>query len=133
VVAKKEPFSFFGKPAPKKAAPVAPKPAPVAPKKEPFSFFGAPRASGTISIRSTTADGGKKKKAITKKTAAAAPKDKIPVLKKFVQNSDGTLTGIISNSQSFRSGTRITTSPVRKGVKSGQVVKTGSGSQYRLE
>ena len=66
-----------------------------------------------------------------KSTAPIA--DDIPVLSKFVQNEDGSITGVVSNSKNFRTGTRITTSPVRKGATAGMVVKTSSGSQYRLK
>jgi hypothetical protein len=61
------------------------------------------------------------------------PQDDIPVLSKFVQNEDGSITGIVSNSMSYRTGTRITTSPVKKGATAGTVVKTSSGSKYRLK
>ena len=71
-------------------------------------------------------------KSDNKKRSKSKVKDSIPVLSKWVQNSDGSLTGLVSNSDNFRSGTKITTSPVRKGAKAGSVVKTGSGSQYRL-
>jgi len=64
---------------------------------------------------------------------AADADDGIPVLGRFKQNEDGSLTGLVRNSEDFRSGTKITTSPVRQGAKAGQVVKTQSGSKYRLE
>jgi hypothetical protein len=70
-----------------------------------------------------------KKAPVVKK---APPKDDIPVLSRWTQNADGSITGFVSNSSNFRSGTKITTSPVRKGAKGESVVKTGSGSQYRL-
>ena len=114
-------FSLFGaggSPA-KKASP----PAPVVEKKQQskapapsFGFFGGGSAAP--------------KKTAPKKVAVA---DNIPVLSRFSQAADGSLTGIVSNSPNFRSGTRITTSPVPKGAKAGTVVKTSSGSQYRLE
>ena len=55
-----------------------------------------------------------------------------PTLKKWRQNRDGTITGLIYDSKSFNDGTRITTSPVARGAKKGTVVKTGGGSQYSL-
>ena len=55
-----------------------------------------------------------------------------PSLSMWTQNLDGSITGFISNSKDFRTGTKITTSPVKKGAKAGTVVTTGSGSQYRL-
>jgi hypothetical protein len=78
--------------------------------KKTFSFFG----------------GGKSE------TASASPKDNVPVLARWKQNTDGSITGYISNSPNFRNGTEITTSPVKRGATAGSVVKTGSGSQYRL-
>jgi hypothetical protein len=108
---KKEPvkrptLSLFGSPK-KKEPEIAPEPVK---QKQAFSFFGG--------------GGGSK--------SAAAPKDKIPVLSRWKQNPNGSITGIISNSPNFRSGTEITTSPVKRGAKAGSVIKTGSGSQYRL-
>merc|ERR1711957_396403 len=111
-------LSLFGGSKPK----VEPKTvSPPEPKKPAFSLFG----------------GGKSKsKPAPKKAAPPAKKaqvqDAIPQLSKWAQNSDGSITGLVSNSDNFRSGTKITTSPVRKGAKPGSVVKTGSGSQYRL-
>lgn len=154
-IAKKEPapFSFFGssKPSAKKPVPT-PRRAPVqkkalpkklaqkkpdaTKKKQSFSFFGAsskpkaapaqkksvvkrvPKTSGTLSL---FGPGAKKE----------APKDNIPVISRWKQNPDGSITGNISNSKNFRNGQKITTSPVRKGAKAG-LVRTGSGSQYRL-
>ena len=63
----------------------------------------------------------------------ASVNDNIPVLARFKQNADGSITGTVSNSNNFRSGTVITTSPVPKGAKAGTVVKTSSGSQYKLQ
>jgi hypothetical protein len=55
-----------------------------------------------------------------------------PTLKRWRQNRDGTITGMIYDSKSFVDGTRITTSPVARGAKKGTVVKTAGGSQYSL-
>ena len=55
-----------------------------------------------------------------------------PTLKRWKQNRDGTITGLIYDSKSFPDGTRITTSPIPKGAKSGAVVKTAGGSKYSL-
>ena len=139
-------------PASKKKAPVKKalfKKAPVkkvavkkTPAKEPpkadsgFTFFGI----GTKSVKKPPQ--AKKqpprqalqKAAPAKKKAPAAIKvTGIPVLSRWKQNKDGSLTGYVSNSSSFRSGTRITTSPVPKGAKGGMVVRTGSGSRYKLK
>jgi len=82
-------------------------------KAQTFSFFG----------RSNNKPESKPKQLV---------QDSIPVLSKWIQNSDGSLTGLVNNSKDFRAGTKITTSPVRKGAKAGSVVITGSGSQYKL-
>jgi len=132
----KKGFSFFGS-ASKKDVP-APKPiiqskskAVPEPAKTGFSFFGGGpkkeipsrvRVGGTTPIKPSVGffgGGGQKK-------------DNIPIMKKWKQNPDGSITGNVSNSKNFRDGARITTSPVRKGAKAGSVVKTESGSEYRL-
>merc|ERR1711906_12644 len=66
-----------------------------------------------------------------KKAAKAA--SPYPIISKFTQERDGSITGIVSNSKNFKTGSRITTSPVKKGAKAGQVVTTSSGSKYQLE
>jgi hypothetical protein len=104
----------------------------------PKAALKAAPSRGTISLFSGPAKAAAKapvvKKAPVKKAAPikAAPKDTIPVLSRWTQNDDGSITGFVSNSPNFRDNTKITTSPVRKGVKEAQLVKTGSGSQYRL-
>jgi hypothetical protein len=60
------------------------------------------------------------------------PSDAIPVLEKWNQNADGSITGVVSNSLTYQDGASITTSPVKKDAKSGTIVTTSSGSQYRL-
>jgi hypothetical protein len=131
---------MFGSPKPKAKAP-APAPAPAPAKAKPaFSMFGSPKAApvkkasgrGTLEIPKKEKSnnfgfsfGGAAKQ--------AESTSDVPVLSNFVQNADGSLTGRVSNSKNYRDGTKITTSPVRRGVKSGQTVKTGSGSQYRLK
>jgi len=127
VAKKAQPFFSFAapKPAPKKVEPApapAPAPAPVKPK-NPFSF-------GTFSLGPPAP---KKEVAPATTAKAAAVDTSIPVLRNFVQNRDGSLTGQVSGSKNFRNNEKITTSPVRRGVKKGMVVKTSSGSQYRLE
>mmetsp|Transcript_1473 Transcript_1473/g.3259 ORF Transcript_1473/g.3259 Transcript_1473/m.3259 type:complete len:754 (+) Transcript_1473:147-2408(+) len=57
----------------------------------------------------------------------------IPALSKWKQNKDGSITGYVSNSPNFKTGTKITTSPVPKNAKAASVVKTDSGSRYRLK
>lgn len=56
----------------------------------------------------------------------------VPEMKKWKQNKDGSISGLIFNSKSFQDGTRVTTSPVPKGAKKGTVVKTAAGTNYSL-
>jgi chromosome segregation ATPase len=56
----------------------------------------------------------------------------IAEVKRWNQNSDGSITGYIYKSKSFEDGTRITTSAVPKGAKRGTVVKTSGGTRYFL-
>lgn len=63
---------------------------------------------------------------------AIGKKAEPPTLKKWRQNRDGTISGLIYGAKSFEDGTRITTSPVPRGAKKGEVVKTGGGSEYNL-
>jgi hypothetical protein len=60
------------------------------------------------------------------------PSDAIPILEKWNQNADGSITGVVSNSLTYQDGASITTSPVKKGAKPGTIATTSSGSQYRL-
>jgi hypothetical protein len=104
-------ISLFGN-KPKPAPQAAPKAEVAKPKSQAFSFFGG----GTKEV-----------------SPGAAPKDDIPLLSRWKQNADGSISGVVSNAKGkFKTGTTITTSPVKKGAKSG-LVKTGSGSQYRLQ
>ena len=66
--------------------------------------------------RSATFSLGQKKKPVP---PANAPL--IPTISNFKQNFDGSITGRVSNSKNFRNGTRITTTPVRKGAKAGKL------------
>lgn len=90
------------------------------PTRSTFSIFG--------SRKTATAAKGTTKGTANQVTSVP----NIPTLSNWVQNADGSLTGKVRNSKSYRNGTKITTSPVRRGVKKGSVVKTGSGSQYKL-
>jgi hypothetical protein len=97
-----------------------------------FSFGGTKKVTKPppTTLKSTAAARQQKKKAV-------APKKKkvvggVPELSKWKQNKDGSITGLISNSPSFFTGTRITTSSIPKGAKSGSTVRTGSGSRYKL-
>jgi hypothetical protein len=105
----------------KEATETAPAPSKVsAPKRPTLAIFG--KGSPINAIPKTPAS--------SKKGALA---DNIPILSQWTQNPDGSITGLVSNSKSFRTGTRITTSPVRKGATKGTTIKTGSGSQYILK
>jgi hypothetical protein len=68
------------------------------------------------------------KKASAKASSATAA----PVLRRWTQNKDGTITGIVSNKKGFSDGTTITTSPVKTRVQRGTVVTTDVGSKYDL-
>jgi hypothetical protein len=74
-----------------------------------------------------------KKVPAKKKVGTQAVATDIAILRNFKQNADGSLTGKVFNSKSFRNGTEITTSPVKKGAKKGTVVQTSSGSKYQLQ
>lgn len=120
-------------------APTTPKQKEVEKKQSSFGFFGASKgssSSSTITLKSTSSQGGRLNKKTSTKVPAKKPiakKDNIPILSRFTQNSDGSMTGIVSNSKDFRSGTKITTSPIKGKAVAGIVVKTSSGSQYRLQ
>jgi len=75
--------------------------------------------SGTISLASD-------------RVSNSSVSDDIPILKNWKRESDGSITGNVSNSKKFRNGSEITTSPVKGIIKSGSVVVTSSGSKYRL-
>ncbi len=117
-------FSLFGlgmsdldeKPQAKKA-PVNP-----TPKKQ--TLFGAPKKKAPVKATP-------KKKTPAPK-AKAAPKG-VPTLNQWSMNRDGSVSGKISGSPSFREGEQVTTSMIVNGrLESGQVVTTGSGSRYFL-
>jgi hypothetical protein len=57
----------------------------------------------------------------------------VPEVRKWKQNPDGSITGFIYKSKSFRDGTRVTTSPVSRGAQRGKVVTTSAGTKYYLE
>merc|ERR1711966_329172 len=65
-------------------------------------------------------------------SAKVTPKG-VPTLNNWEPNRDGTITGIISGSDNFEEGERVTTSAIAKGkIMANQVVTTGSGSKYFL-
>ena len=53
----------------------------------------------------------------------------VPTISKWRQERDGSITGIISGSASFKNGDPITTSPIRGKAVGGTVVSTKSGSK----
>ena len=58
----------------------------------------------------------------------------VPTMKRWKFNKDGSITGIISGSKSFKDGERVTTSMISRGrITRGEVVTTGSGSRYYLD
>ena len=149
-------------PKPVPLPPPAPAPTPVAKKPEPFSFFGKsntasnpvarpavkrtppkPAERNTFGILNKKANPvvnkpkppARKAPPVPKKTSKPKPpvNDGIPILSNWKQESDGSITGNISNSKMFSTGQKITTSPVKKGVRKGTVVTTRSGSKYRLQ
>lgn len=61
-----------------------------------------------------------------------APTKGTPMLKGWKKNLDGSITGLIYESGSFKDGTEITTSSIKGKVGRGSVVKTASGSKYFL-
>ena len=57
----------------------------------------------------------------------------VPTMSRWRKNGDGSVSGIISGSPSFRDGERVTTSPIKRGkIAKFEVVTTGSGSRYFL-
>jgi hypothetical protein len=110
-------FSLFGSSIQKPAQVRTPTSAP-SPKSPTFSLFGSPKPKDV-------------EEKVQSKSVGAPPA--VPILSQWTQNADGSITGRVSNSKDFRSGTEITTSPVRKGAKPGSVITTGSGSKYYLK
>jgi hypothetical protein len=119
-------FSFFGgKPAGSTSAPPKKAPAAKAPVSQARATLAIPKKATSNNFGFAFGGAASKKEAETK--------DDIPILSQFTQNADGSLTGRVSNSKNYKNGTKITTSPVPRGAKAGQIVKTTSGSKYRLK
>ena len=58
----------------------------------------------------------------------------VPIMKRWKRNFDGSITGTISGSKTFKDGERVTTSTIAKGkIGKKEVVTTGSGSRYFLD
>jgi len=56
----------------------------------------------------------------------------VPTMSRWRQNRDGSITGVISGSKSYRPGESVTTSPINGKAADGTVVQTSSGSKYYL-
>ena len=63
---------------------------------------------------------------------ASSPPRGVPVLSKWRQNNDGSITGMISGSNAYKDGESVTTSVITTKAEGGTVVKTKSGSRYYL-
>eukprot|EP00986_Skeletonema_menzelii_P015256 scaffold11371_cov129-Skeletonema_menzelii.AAC.3 len=61
----------------------------------------------------------------------AAPRG-VPVISRWKQSPDGSISGVISGSGEFKDGEPVTTSPIRGKAVGGTVVVTKSGSKYFL-
>ncbi len=66
--------------------------------------------------------------ASTSSTSTAAPRG-VPVISKWKQARDGSITGVISGSSAFSDGDPVTTSPIKGKAVGGTVVSTKSGSR----
>ena len=67
------------------------------------------------------------------KPSVSAPRG-VPTLTRWRRNGDGSITGLISGSNIFSDGDRVTTSPISRGkIEKSEVVTTGSGSRYFLD
>ena len=65
------------------------------------------------------------------KPASKAPPG-VPTMSRWRQNRDGSISGVISGSKSYRAGESITTSPINGKAADGTIVQTDSGSKYYL-
>lgn len=110
-----------------------PKAAPKVVPSRSLSVFGKPTPEPKVVASKSFSVFAKPTGAPAKPVVQKAPPKNVPVLSKWKQNSDGSITGNVSNSPNFKPGTKVTTSPVPKGAKAGTVVKTISGSQYYLD
>jgi len=72
----------------------------------------------------------------TTESSVASEEDSSNVasIARWWQNSDGSITGFVSNKEGFKDGTRITTPPLPKGTKPkpGEIVETEGGTRYLL-
>jgi flagellar biosynthesis GTPase FlhF len=86
--------------------------------------FGAPQSdeSSTVSKAPT----------VSLKSATTAPPRGVPVISRWKQERDGSITGVITGSATLNDGDRVTTSPIKGSAIGGTVVTTSSGSRYYL-
>ena len=82
--------------------------------------FGGDKSDSTVSTTKSSS------------TATAAPRG-VPVISRWKQARDGSITGVISGSSAFSDGDPVTTSPINGKAVGGTVVTTKSGSKYFLE
>jgi hypothetical protein len=70
-----------------------------------------------------------------KGSKTGSPPPGVPVINKFKQNRDGSVTGFITGSGSFKEGEKVTTSKLASNqkIEAGSVVSTVSGSKYFLQ
>ena len=91
---------------------------------------------GLFGFGATQADDDDEPVTTTKSTPVKASSKApfgVPTLSKWRKNFDGSITGIISGSNSFGDGEKVTTSAIAKGsIADGEVVVTASGSKYFL-
>jgi hypothetical protein len=87
--------------------------------------FGAPQSdeSSTVSTIVPT---------VSLKSATTAPPRGVPVISRWKQERDGSITGVITGSATLNDGDRVTTSPIKGSAIGGSVVTTSSGSRYYL-
>lgn len=72
--------------------------------------------------------GGKSDSSDAEKRQDNAPRG-VPVISKWKQARDGSITGVISGSRAFNDGDPVTTSPLKGSAVGGTVVATKSGSR----
>lgn len=93
--------------------------------------------SWTLYIRSATINlfdfGSSKTPTLSTKSGSSFAPRGIPIISKWKQARDGSITGVISGSEKFNDGDPVTTSPIRGSAVGGTVVTTESGSKYILE
>lgn len=76
--------------------------------------------------------GGDEQEKSSPPTAASAAPLGVPVISRWKQSPDGSISGVISGSSAFKDGEPVTTSPIRGKAVGGKVVVTQSGSKYFL-